>query len=102
MADRYKLLNGERIKLTSEENAQRDAEEKAWADGAFDRAIADLRFKRTKLLQDCDWTDLPNTPLTETKKTEWKSYRTKLRDITDGLDTVEKIKAVEFPTKPSE
>ena len=69
---------------------------------SYETAIKNLRFKRTKLLQDCDWTDLPNAPLTETKKTEWKSYRTKLRDITDGLDTVEKIKAVEFPTKPSE
>ena len=27
MADRYKLVNGERIKLTAKENAERDAEE---------------------------------------------------------------------------
>ena len=46
MADRYKLVNGERIKLTAKENAERDAEEKAWADGAFDRAIASLRQDR--------------------------------------------------------
>ena len=69
---------------------------------ALPRALEILRIRRNAKLQDCDWTDLPNAPLTETKKTEWKSYRTKLRDITDGLDTVEKIKAVEFPTKPSE
>ena len=46
MPDRYKLVDGERIKLTAEENAERDAEEKAWADGAFDRAIASLRQDR--------------------------------------------------------
>ena len=50
MADRYKLVNGERIKLTAKENAERDAEEKAWADGAFDRAIQDLRQRRNSLL----------------------------------------------------
>ena len=49
MADRYKMVNGERIKLTAEENAQRDAEEKAWADGAYDRAMISLREKRNNL-----------------------------------------------------
>ena len=29
------------------------------------------------------------------------TYRQELRDITNGLDTVEKVEAVEFPTKPS-
>ena len=98
MADRYKLLNGERIKLTSEENAQRDAEEKAWADGAFDRAIADLRFKRTKLLQETDW--MANSDVTMSN--DWKTYRQQLRDLPSGLDTLEKVEAKEFPTKPSE
>ena len=34
------------------------------------------------------------------KKTEWQTYRTDLRNLTNGLDTVEKVNAVEFPTKP--
>ena len=34
---RYKLVNGERIKLTAEEEAQRDAEEKA--DGQMELLI---------------------------------------------------------------
>ena len=42
---RYKLVNGETIQLTAEEEAQRDAEEQAWTNGAFDRAIADVRAK---------------------------------------------------------
>ena len=33
---RYKLVNGERIQLTAEEEAQRDAEELEWSNGAFD------------------------------------------------------------------
>tara|TARA_R100000231_G_scaffold88131_1_gene66773 strand:- start:284 stop:586 length:303 start_codon:yes stop_codon:yes gene_type:complete len=69
---------------------------------ALPRALEILRGRRNFLLQECDWTDLPNAVLTDQKKSEWKSYRTKLRDLTDGLDTVEKVKAVEFPTKPLE
>ena len=47
---RYKMVNGERIQLTAEEEAARDAEEAAWADGALARAQASLRAKRNQLL----------------------------------------------------
>ena len=99
MTDRYKIINGERIKLTDKENAERDAEEKAWVDGAFDRAIAYLRQDRNRLLAESDWTVLPDSPIAD--KTAWQTYRQELRDITNGLTTVEQIEAVEFPTKPS-
>ena len=46
---RFKNVNGERIQLTAEEETIRDAEEKAWNDGALDRALDDLRTKRNKL-----------------------------------------------------
>ena len=36
---RTKLVNGERIAFTAEEEAARDAEEQAWADGALNRAL---------------------------------------------------------------
>ena len=32
---RYKLVNGEKIQLTAEEEAVRDAEDQAWADAAM-------------------------------------------------------------------
>ena len=96
MADRYKLVNGERIKLTAKENAERDAEEKAWADGAFDRAIASLRQDRNRLLAETDFYALSDVTMTD----EMKKYRQDLRDITVGLDTEKKVKAKKFPTKP--
>ena len=96
MADRYKMVNGERIKLTAEENAQRDAEEKAWADGAFDRAIANLRQRRNALLSSTDFYALSDVTMSD----EMKQYRQDLRDITEGLSTKEEVEAVEFPTKP--
>ena len=96
MADRYKLVNGERIKLTAKENAERDAEEKAWADGAFDRAIASLRQDRNRLLAETDFYALSDVTMSD----EMKQYRQDLRDITEGVTTVEQVEAVEFPTKP--
>ena len=96
MADRYKLVNGERIKLKAKENAERDAEEKAWADGAFDRAIASLRQDRNRLLAETDFYALSDVTMSD----EMKKYRQDLRDITVGLDTEKKVKAKKFPTKP--
>ena len=97
---RYKLVNGETIQLTAEEEAQRDAEEQAWNDGAFDRAIADVRQKRNRLLQDSDWEVIMAKEKGTTLSAGFKTYRQDLRDITEGLTTVEEVKAVEFPTKP--
>ena len=41
----------------------------------------DLRSARNELLRDCDWTDLPNAPLEESKQEEWQAYRPSLRDL---------------------
>ena len=96
MADRYKMLNGERIKLTAQENAQRDAEEKTWADGAYDRAMVALRQKRDGLLKETDYYALSDVTMSD----DMKKYRQDLRDITDGVNTEAKAKNKTFPTKP--
>lgn len=93
---RYKYINGKRLKLTSEEEAKRDIEEKEFEDGAFDRAIADLRKERNKLLAETDYLALSDNTMTD----EMKDYRQKLRDLTKGLTTEKKVKAKKFPTKP--
>ena len=97
----HKLVNGIKVELTAEEIAQRQAEEQAWLEGAFDRAMADLRSKRDRLLAASDWTQLPDTTLTTAEKTSWMNYRTELRNITDGLSTVEDVNGVSFPVKPN-
>ena len=93
---RYKLVNGERIQFTAEEEAQRDQEEADWEAGAFDRAIADLRQRRNALLSATDFYALSDVTMSE----DMTTYRQNLRDITEGLTTVEEVEAVEFPTKP--
>jgi hypothetical protein len=96
----HKLVDGVQIELTAQEIAQRQAEATAWANGAFDRAIAGLRSKRNALIASSDWTVLSDSPLSETEKTAWLEYRQDLRDITEGVNTEAKVKAVVFPDKP--
>ena len=96
----HKLVDGVQIELTSQEIAQRQAEATAWANGAFDRAIAGLRSKRNSILASSDWTVLSDSPLSAELKTAWLEYRQDLRDITEGVNTVAKVNAVVFPNKP--
>jgi hypothetical protein len=96
----HKLVDGVKIELTSQEIAQRQAEATAWANGAFDRAIAGLRQKRNSLIASSDWTVLSDSPLSAELKTAWLEYRQDLRDITEGVNTVAKVNAVVFPDKP--
>ncbi len=93
---RTKLINGIRYNLTAEEEAQRDAEELAWSNGAFDRAMENLRDDRNSRLAATDFYALSDV----TMSPEMETYRQELRDITNGLTTVEDVKAVVFPTKP--
>jgi len=93
---RTKLINGIRYNLTAEEEAQRDAEEKAWLDGAFDRAMENLRDQRNSKLAETDYLALSDQTLSD----DMNTYRQELRDITNGLTTVEEVNAVVFPEKP--
>ena len=93
---RYKLVNGERIQLTAEEEAQRDQEEADWKAGAFDRAITSLRQDRNRLLAETDFYALSDV----TMSNDMETYRQNLRDLTNGLSTVEDVNNVTWPTKP--
>ena len=90
---RYHNINGVKVQFTAEEETAWDAKEKAWADGALDRALTELREKRNSLLRKTDWTSSSDL----TMSAEMKEYRQKLRDAPSGLDTVEKVKSYEFP-----
>ena len=93
---RFKLVNGVSVQLTAEEEAARDAEEAAFAAGAFDRAIANVRSKRNALIAATDYLALSDNTLSA----EMTTYRQALRDITNGVTTVEQANAITWPTKP--
>ena len=90
------MVNGERIQFTAEEETARDAEEKAWADGAPARRMADLREQRNRLLADTDW--MGNSDVT--MSADWKTYRQALRDITKTTPTDDALSNITWPTKP--
>ena len=92
----HKLVDGVQIELTAQEIAQRQAEETAWANGAFDRAIAGLRSKRNSLIASSDWTVLSDSPLSAELKTAWLEYRQDLRDITSQSNPFNLV----WPVKP--
>tara|TARA_Y100000015_G_C2364028_1_gene76629 strand:+ start:154 stop:441 length:288 start_codon:yes stop_codon:yes gene_type:complete len=93
---RTRLIDGVRYNFTSEEEAQRNQEEANWEAGKFDRAIEYLRTRRNRLLAETDYLALSDNTMSEAMT----NYRQELRDITEGLTTVEQVEAVEFPTKP--
>ena len=62
----------------------------------LDMALESLRNKRNALLIETDYLALSDNTMTE----EVKTYRQKLRDITEGLTTLAKVKKVKLPTKP--
>jgi hypothetical protein len=92
----HKLVDGIQIPLSAEEIAQRQAEEIAWNNGAFDRSLASLRAKRNSLLSATDYLALSDNTLSS----EMSAYRQSLRDLTEGLSTVEQVNSVVFPVKP--
>ena len=93
---RYKILNSVRLELTDAEETARNAEETATNNNAFDRAMILTREKRNALLKETDFYALSDV----TMSADMTTYRQNLRDITNGVDTVEKVNAISWPTKP--
>ena len=56
----------------------------------------EVRSERNRLLTECDWTQMSDTPISGSKLTEWQTYRQSLRDITSQSNPFEII----WPTKP--
>ena len=90
---RHKMVNGVRVDFTPEEEAARDAEEAVWAAGAFDRAIANLREDRNRRLVNTDWYALQDVTLAD----DMRDYRQALRDLPEGLSTVDDVANVVWP-----
>jgi len=62
----------------------------------LDTAMNTLRTKRNTLLAETDYLALSD----QTLSTEMSTYRQALRDITNGVTTVEQANNVTWPTKP--
>ena len=89
-------INGVTRQMTDAEEATLNAEETAWNNAALDRALQELRDIRNGKLAETDY--LGNSDIT--MSADMTTYRQNLRDLPDGLDTVEKVNNVTWPTKP--
>lgn len=77
MATLYKMVNGSKVELTSEETKLREAEEKAWADGELARNMEQIRSVRNSKIAETDIYGLSDMTLSS----DMKAYRKSLRDF---------------------
>ena len=90
-----RLKDGVLEDLTADEITAREAQE-ATAATALELALSEIREKRNILIAETDYLALSD----HTLSSDMTTYRQSLRDITNGLDTVEKANNVTWPTKP--
>jgi len=57
-----------------------------------------IRQTRNHLLQQCDWTQLADSPLSPTQKADWADYRQALRDIVENNSA--NLAETTFPVEP--
>ena len=61
-----------------------------------------VRNQRTGLIQQSDWTQTVDAPLTAEKKAEWATYRQALRDLPANIpDTARSLSDIVWPTEPT-
>ena len=87
--DNIEWVNGTKPISKSDIEAQFSAVE-------LELALDSLRNFRNQLLANTDWCALSDVTMSD----DMKTYRQNLRDITKGLDTVDKVNKVTMPTKP--
>lgn len=76
-----------------------------WSSGAWvlDSAalFKEIREYRDIGLINSDWTQMNDSPLSDSKKAEWATYRQTLRDLPANNTSATSIDDVTFPTPPS-
>lgn len=67
----------------------------------YDEAMVELRWERDRRLTICDWTQLPDVPLTPAMVAQWRAYRKALRDTPEAVQAQGWDGAVDWPTPPA-
>jgi hypothetical protein len=68
------------------------------ADPKFEDTWGYIRSLRMSMLMNCDWTQLPDSPLSVQAKLDWATYRQALRDVTENFASPADVV---WPTPPS-
>ena len=67
----------------------------------YPEAMTALRTERDRRLLLCDWTQLPDVPLSASQVQAWRSYRKALRDTPEMVQAQGWDGAVAWPTPPT-
>ena len=97
MANGNKMVDGQLVEMTDEEQTAFDNANTAWTNAAPARRMVELRKQRDALLAETDWMGNQDYSITDA----WKTYRQALRDITDTTPSDDALSNITFPTKPS-
>ena len=62
--------------------------------------LQDLRCTRDIFLRESDWTQVPDSPLSDSKKAEWATYRQTLRNMPATYSSETDPLKVVWPDKP--
>ena len=97
MANGNKMVDGQLVEMTDEEQTAFDNANTAWTNAAPARRMVELRRQRDILLAETDYMALGDVTLSDA----WATYRQALRDITDTTPSDDALSNITFPTKPS-
>jgi protein required for attachment to host cells len=92
MTTLYKQVGSNIVEMTAEEVA-RNVTAQTEGNTLSNRSV------RNQLLSDSDWTQIPDSALTDEAKALWVTYRTALRDLT-AHENWPNLEADDWPTKP--
>ena len=67
----------------------------------YDEAMTALRTERDRRLLSCDWTQLPDVPLSQSQVLQWRIYRKALRDTPEAVQAQGWDGAVDWPIPPA-
>ena len=67
----YIVLNNELVRKSESETSEYQQ----------NKDLKNFKSNRNLLLNSSDWTQVPDSPLTDAKKQEWATYRQQLRDL---------------------
>ena len=75
-----------------------------WNGSSWEWDLEDLmigvRNVRNTLLSKSDWTQMPDSPLSEDDKLDWQIYREELRSLSFVQDNISNVKDVDWPKEP--
>ena len=93
------IINCTTGEVTTEDYTDEEKAAAAKMQEDADKDFTQIRLSRNERLAGSDWTQGPDSPLTDAKKAKWVTYRQELRDYPSTASKVSELG--DWPTEPS-